>query len=68
MKKIRKTSKLKQYQPTFGNQYPENGMTKDCLKSKHCLDRNIFKRIFNKLSNGMQVDQLCTYCSKVIDA
>ena len=30
--------------------------------------RNIFYKIFNKLSNGMQVNRLCTCGSKVIDA
>ena len=28
---------------------------------------NIFKRIFNKLSNGMQADRLCTCGFQVID-
>ena len=30
--------------------------------------RNFLKRIFNKLSNDMQVDRLCSCDSRVIDA
>ena len=33
---------------------------------KYCLYKNVFKRIFDKLSNGMQVDRLCTCGSQVI--
>ena len=37
---------------TYEQQYLENG------KCNHCLYRNIFKTILDKLSNGMQVDIL----------
>ena len=43
----------------FGEQYLEKS------ESKHCLHKNM--RVFDKLSNDMQVDRLCTCGSLVID-
>ena len=48
-------------QPTFEKQYLKSN------ESKHCLQRNPFKRVFDKLSSDIQVDRLCTCGSLVID-
>ena len=50
-----------QYRPTFEQQYLESG------ESKHCLHKNFFKKVFDKLSNGIQVDRLCTWNCLVND-
>ena len=50
-----------QYQCTCEQQYLENGET------KHGLQKNFFKRQFDKLSNDIQVNKLCTCSPLVID-
>ena len=49
-------------QTTFKKQYLENG------ESEHCLHKNIFEKVFDALSNDIQVDRFCTCGSLVIDA
>ena len=44
----------------LGQQYLKNG------KDKHGLYDKVFKKIFNKLSNGMQVDKLCLVVLKLL--
>ena len=35
---------------------------------KHSLHKNVFQKVFNKLSNDIQVERLCTVASLAIDA
>ena len=48
------------YRPSFEHQYLENG------KSKHCLQKGFIK-VFNKLSNNIQVYRRRTCGSLVMD-
>ena len=53
--------------PMDGWPYPSNSNISKTVRVTLNFTKNVFQRIFNMLSNDMQVDRLCTCGSLVID-